>query len=115
MNASTLSIRVEQIGSATLYLGDCRAVLPTLAGVDTVIADPPYGIPNKFGNENRANGGRRVLQFDWDNADTTAMVLDACRLSAPFGQSHFWWCGLHQASGIADVLMEAGMTPKPAA
>ncbi|MFT3806061.1 DNA-methyltransferase [Arenimonas sp.] len=31
------------IGSATLYLGDCRDILPTLPKVDAVITDPPYG------------------------------------------------------------------------
>lgn len=31
-----------QIGDATLYQGDCLDVLPTLAGVDHVIGDPPY-------------------------------------------------------------------------
>lgn len=28
----------------TLYLGDCREILPTLGKVDVVISDPPYGI-----------------------------------------------------------------------
>lgn len=37
-------IHVEAIGSATLYLGDCRDVLPSLAAVDAVVTDPPYGI-----------------------------------------------------------------------
>jgi len=32
------------IGNATLYLGDCMEILPTLAKVDAVITDPPYGI-----------------------------------------------------------------------
>jgi site-specific DNA-methyltransferase (adenine-specific) len=32
------------IGQATLYLADCRDVLPSLARVDAVITDPPYGI-----------------------------------------------------------------------
>ncbi len=32
------------IGDATLYLGDCRDVLPTMPKVDAVITDPPYGI-----------------------------------------------------------------------
>ena len=33
------------IGNATLYLGDCRDILPTLPeGPDGVIMDPPYGI-----------------------------------------------------------------------
>ena len=36
-------MRVEQIGAATLYLGDCREVLPTLGAVDAVVTDPPYG------------------------------------------------------------------------
>ncbi|MCC7390172.1 MAG: site-specific DNA-methyltransferase [Phycisphaerales bacterium] len=32
------------IGDATLYRADCFDVLPTLAEIDTVITDPPYGI-----------------------------------------------------------------------
>ncbi len=36
--------RVEQIGDCTLYLGDCREILPTLGKVDAVVTDPPYGI-----------------------------------------------------------------------
>lgn len=32
------------IGNATLYLGDCMEILPTLPKVDAVITDPPYGI-----------------------------------------------------------------------
>ena len=37
-------MRIETIGNATLYLGDCRDILPTLPKVDAVITDPPYGI-----------------------------------------------------------------------
>src|SRR3990167_9008753 len=36
--------RREVIGNATLYLGDCLEILPTLPKVDAVITDPPYGI-----------------------------------------------------------------------
>jgi predicted RNA methylase len=36
--------RVEHIGRATLYLGDCRDILPTLPKVDAVVTDPPYGV-----------------------------------------------------------------------
>lgn len=36
--------RTETIGNATLYLGDCRDILPTLGKVDAVLTDPPYGI-----------------------------------------------------------------------
>jgi 23S rRNA G2445 N2-methylase RlmL len=36
--------RVERIGDATLYLGDCLDILPTLGPVDAVVTDPPYGV-----------------------------------------------------------------------
>jgi site-specific DNA-methyltransferase (adenine-specific) len=36
--------RREQIGLATLYLGDCREIAPTLERPAAVISDPPYGI-----------------------------------------------------------------------
>lgn len=44
--------RVEHIGDATLYLGDCREILPTLGRVDAVVTDPPYF---------------RVKEEPWDN------------------------------------------------
>ncbi|MES2295239.1 MAG: site-specific DNA-methyltransferase [Pseudomonadota bacterium] len=34
--------RIEHIGAATLYLGDAREILPTLAPADLVCTDPPY-------------------------------------------------------------------------
>ncbi len=36
------------IGNATLYLGDCLEILPTLARVDAVITDPPYGLGDRW-------------------------------------------------------------------
>ena len=39
-----VTMRVEHIGDATLYLGDCLEILPTLDKVDAVVTDPPYGI-----------------------------------------------------------------------
>jgi site-specific DNA-methyltransferase (adenine-specific) len=37
--------RVETIAEGvTLYLGDCREILPTLGKVDAVVTDPPYGM-----------------------------------------------------------------------
>jgi site-specific DNA-methyltransferase (adenine-specific) len=37
------------IGNATLYLGDCRDILPTLGKVHVVVTDPPYEIVAKGG------------------------------------------------------------------
>jgi site-specific DNA-methyltransferase (adenine-specific) len=39
-----MNTRIETIGDATLYLGDCMDILPTLDKVDAVITDPPYGM-----------------------------------------------------------------------
>jgi len=53
------------IGNATLYLGDCREILPTLPKVDAVVIDPPYGIST--GKEKC--GGSHSLEWDaqaWD-------------------------------------------------
>jgi site-specific DNA-methyltransferase (adenine-specific) len=36
--------RIERIGDAILYQGDCYTILPTLPPVDATITDPPYGI-----------------------------------------------------------------------
>jgi site-specific DNA-methyltransferase (adenine-specific) len=37
--------RIEHLAEGmTLYLGDCREILPTLGRVDAVVTDPPYGI-----------------------------------------------------------------------
>jgi DNA modification methylase len=49
----------EQIGDATLYLGDCLDVLPTLGKVDAVITDPPY--PN---NANHFHDGEFLWILD---------------------------------------------------
>jgi site-specific DNA-methyltransferase (adenine-specific) len=97
--------RVEHIGDATLYLGDCRDVIPTLSGVDTVITDPPYGIVNKFGPQNRRDG-TRVLQFPYDtlgdNEKIVTNLSDACSLA----QSFFVFCGSSQISHIETRLQD---------
>lgn len=59
--------RIERIGDATLYLGDCREILPTLGKVDAVVTDPPYGIgwasqPTMYA---RLNGVEAVA---WDDS-----------------------------------------------
>lgn len=37
-------MKVETIGNATLYLGDCLEILPTLPHMDLILTDPPYGL-----------------------------------------------------------------------
>jgi site-specific DNA-methyltransferase (adenine-specific) len=43
--------RVERLAEGvTLYLGDCREILPTLGKVDMIFTDPPYGHNNNNGD-----------------------------------------------------------------
>lgn len=41
-------MRSVTIGDATLYLGDCLEILPTLDKVDAVVTDPPYGVSHSY-------------------------------------------------------------------
>lgn len=70
--------RIEIIGNATLYLGDCRDILPALADVDAVVTDPPYGI-GESAAKNRTRGKaakpRDYGTDDWDRQPCPAEVL----------------------------------------
>lgn len=44
--------RVEHIGRATLYLGDCHDIVPTLGDISCVVTSPPY---NQLGGEKLAS------------------------------------------------------------
>ena len=57
-----VTTRIERIGDATLYLGDCLEVLPTLGRFDACVTDPPYGI--------YAHGGKwgKKSELHWDRA-----------------------------------------------
>jgi DNA modification methylase len=63
-------MRKEVIGSATLYLGDCMEILPTLGEVDAVVTDPPYGIGIDGQNKSKARNpkqNRKAHEFmGWD-------------------------------------------------
>ena len=51
------------IGDATLYLGDCREILPTLGKVDAVVTDPPYGIGFEY--ESHVDDAASYPDFIW--------------------------------------------------
>ncbi|WP_372069797.1 DNA methyltransferase (plasmid) [Tistrella mobilis] len=76
--ASPLIKDVRQIGPATLYLADCRAVLPMLSDVDVVLTDPPYSSGGLHRRDRVASpvskyistGQRHLyLDFEGDNRD----------------------------------------------
>lgn len=56
-------MRKEVIGNATLYLGDCREILPTLPKVDAVVTDPPYGVGLDYGNAVNDSEAEAISRF----------------------------------------------------
>jgi site-specific DNA-methyltransferase (adenine-specific) len=86
-------VKVE-IGLATLYLGNCLEILPTLTKAGAVITDPPYGIGAIW------KGGKG---HGWANADSDKAVrnewdekpLDeaAVALLLAAGDEHIIWGG----------------------
>lgn len=82
-----MSERVEQLAEGvTLYLGDCRDILPTLEPVDLFLCDPPYEKEaHKIGRRTNAsiNGGADAdLDFAAINEETRALLAEqAVRLS----------------------------------
>ena len=57
-----------QIGDATLYLGDCMDILPTLDRVDAVITDPPYGLGDRMKGGTWAEKQEFKDMVVWDTA-----------------------------------------------
>ena len=69
--------RKEIIGAATLYLGDCREILPTLPKVDAVITDPPYGIQTHEGART-GNVDEILIDFASITADELVTIAAQC-------------------------------------
>lgn len=97
-----------QDGSVTIYHGDCKDVLPTLAKADLVIADPPYGLGEcQAKNSSRGNRvrfkskrGRAVFvpateygAYEWDNEPASSEEIQLTIASAKnaiiFGGNYF--------------------------
>lgn len=82
------------IGNATLYLGDCRDILPTLGKVDAVVTDPPYGI-GESGGKARTRGSSQPNheRLEWDNETPPQEVFDWILSNADdqaiFGANYF--------------------------
>lgn len=72
--------RVEVIGDATLYLGDCMEILPTLGKVDAVITDPPYSAnTHKMAKTNKGAGhGVSLITFAALTGEQFDGVMEMC-------------------------------------
>jgi site-specific DNA-methyltransferase (adenine-specific) len=86
--------RVEVIGDARLYLGDCLEILPSLPKVDAVITDPPYGIAKTWRGGAGHGWGKATadagLRNEWD-ADIPSDELMAAILAK--GDEQIIWGG----------------------
>jgi site-specific DNA-methyltransferase (adenine-specific)/modification methylase len=67
--------RKEVIGDATLYLGDCLQIMPTLGKVDAVVTDPPFGVGNFVQN----TGNIRGEKVEWNNNTPNKKVFDVIK------------------------------------
>ena len=83
------------IGNATLYLGDCLEILPTLEKVDAVITDPPYGIARIWSKGSERHGWTKanaeaIIRNEWDDKPLDAAAIDALLVA---GDQHIIWGG----------------------
>lgn len=60
--------------SVTLWLGDCRTILPSLGRVGAIVTDPPYGIGISSNPVRQAHA-----KSDWDNAVPVKETFDLLR------------------------------------
>lgn len=94
--------RVERLSDdVTLYLGDCREILPTLGKFDAVVTDPPYGlnVANVMAKQSGSKYGKAAAPksnyeaFDWDSSpiDTELLnlVIGCADNSIIFGGNYF--------------------------
>jgi DNA modification methylase len=69
--------RIEQLADGvTLYLGDCRDVLPMVPRADAVVMDPPYGMNKGFANDTpEAADALAAHVVEWCRAHVQGNVL----------------------------------------
>lgn len=111
--------RVERIGDATLYLGDCLEILPTLGPVDAVVTDPPYGIAathaNHLSSITLRNGepAGQALGFEGINgAQLVDMARDWCAIARRWVVFTCEWKDAHKLDE-AGLLIRLGIWRKP--
>jgi site-specific DNA-methyltransferase (adenine-specific) len=92
-----MAVRKEVIGDATLWLGDCREVMPDLSGVDAVVTDPPYGINYARGSSKTglhrgptANKHAKVKIAGDDKPFDPSLVLSLAPQIIMWGADHFY-------------------------
>ena len=65
---------------ATIYLADCREVIPTLDPIDLIVTDPPYGLAYNAGNDMASQ--REAIFHDQVNGPPRPIAADATEIEA---------------------------------
>ena len=91
-------MRIETIGDATLYLGDCLEILPTLGKVDAVVTDPPYGIGvdrsmAKVGGTQYGKAAAPKNHYEASGWDDAEMTLDQANAFIAASDYQVFWGG----------------------
>jgi len=102
------------IGDATLYLGDCLEILPTLPReIDLIVTDPPYGL-SLIGERHVGQAGCGIRNLDFFPNDTLPdgllhvdTIFDATAKLLPHG-AVYAWLGHHQFAKAVTLFHEAG-------
>ena len=88
---SLSDFRCEQIGDATLYLGDSREILSFIdPSNSSIVSDPPYGIslvPQRQKTKSIANDGKNEAKNLWRS------ILELSFKGLPEDSSHIFWTG----------------------
>jgi site-specific DNA-methyltransferase (adenine-specific) len=120
-------MRVEKIGRATLYLADCRDVLPTLGKVDAVVTDPPFGLGDRMKGGTWADKPAFHEMPEWDNeapsVETLLSIVALGQWSVMWGGNYFglppsrgWlvWDKANAVPTMADVELAWSNLDRPA-
>ena len=114
------------IGNATLWLGDCREVLPSIPRVDLILTDPPYGLGKRMqgGTWGAKEHNDGFLKWDLEAPHETVGALIAMDVpSVIWGGNYFsvppsrcWllWNKINAVPTMADMEMAWTNYDKPA-
>lgn len=99
-NSATFAVRKEVIGGATLYLGDCTTIVPTISEFGALITDPPYGISHPCNFQSRGRGGLAMAN-DYPNVYMDDRPFDPSFWLA-LGVPTLLWGANHFSSRLPD-------------